>query len=63
MGRAEMMIKSFGVTLTLRCSLIAMRLKADIGSPWLPVVISTTWLNGRRLATSMSTRMSFGTLR
>ena len=43
---AEIMIKSRGVTRTLRCSPLAMRERADIGSPWLPVVIITVCSSG-----------------
>ena len=40
-GVAEMMTVSPGTMPTLRWSDIDMRVNADIGSPWLPVVMMT----------------------
>ena len=61
MGRAEMMMKSDGPTLTLRWLDCAMRDSADSGSPWLPVVISTTFSGGYLLTSSTSMRTLSGT--
>ena len=54
MGLAEMMIKSPGPTRTCRWLADAMRDRALSGSPWLPVVMSTTWSGGYLLISSMS---------
>ena len=40
-GLAEIITKSFGVIVTFLCSPAAILVRADIVSPWLPVVIIT----------------------
>ena len=40
---ADIITLSFGVICTFLCSPAAILVKADIGSPWLPVVIITNW--------------------
>ena len=46
MGFAEMMIKSLGVIVTFLWLFIAIRVSAESGSPWLPVVTSTIFSSG-----------------
>ena len=42
-GFADMITKSFGVIVTFLWSPVAILVNADIVSPWLPVVIITSW--------------------
>ena len=53
-GLAAMMMNSLGVTRTFRWSLRAIRVRALMGSPWLPVVITVTCSGGYFLTSAMS---------
>ena len=49
MGVAEITTVSPGMILTSLWSRLAMRTRADVGSPWLPVVIIITFSGGSPL--------------
>ena len=59
-GFAEMMTVSPGPTSSAGWSPYAMRVRADIGSPWLPVVSASTWCGGSSIASSGRTIASSG---
>ena len=60
MALAEMMTLSPGPTSTCRCWEKAMRYRALISSPWLPVVTMTCLSRGRDLILLMSTTVFLG---
>ena len=61
-GFADIIIKSFGVIWTFLCSPDAILVNADIGSPWLPVVIITKLSSGYDFILSISINTLSGTL-
>ena len=63
MGVAEITTVSPGIIWTSLCSPFAIRTRAEVGSPWLPVVISTTFSGGRPRTWRRFTTMPDGTER